>query len=198
MTSDRGRARGQGRAHRSRGPAARLALAAGFTTLFFAGASFTAGAGDNWPDWPTTTPPRCLAEGSRRAAPAEAQPAEAAPAEAVPAAEPRRGRAGRRTRGRFRWLQPLRPPLPRPPLPVSAAAAAEATLQPEAAPAEPAASNIVAPAPAAPSANAETSAPSPAPARRQAGRTAHSDHAVGREAGRHHPGCGARDRARAR
>ena len=33
-------------ARHSRGRGARIALAAGFTTLFFAGASFTAGAGD--------------------------------------------------------------------------------------------------------------------------------------------------------
>ncbi len=80
-----------------RRPAARFALVAAFTMLFFAGASFTAGAGDKMARL-LDEDAAALAESSEitagtestEAAPAdaEAQPAEAAPAEAAPAAEP--------------------------------------------------------------------------------------------------------------
>ena len=77
-----------------RRPAARFALVAAFTTLFFAGASFTAGAGDQTARLleKTRAVPtrRCRAEvaAGRQAVPADAQPVEAAPAEAAPAAAP--------------------------------------------------------------------------------------------------------------
>ena len=78
-------------AHRR--PAARFALAAAFTTLFFAGASFTAGAGDQMARLLDERRCRVLTDvgevaAGRQAMPADAQPVEAAPAEAVPAAAP--------------------------------------------------------------------------------------------------------------
>jgi len=155
-------------AHRGRGPGARIALAAGFTMLFFAGASFTAGAGDKLVRLADDDAAALLAEGTE-AAPAEAQPAEAAPAEAVPAAEPAAVEPAAAPESVPESAAP-EAAAPETAAPVNAAAAAEATLQPEATPSEPAPSNIVAPTPAAPSANAETSAPAPAvkPAARHA------------------------------
>jgi hypothetical protein len=87
-------------------PAKRYALAAGFSALFFAGAAFTAGAGDQMvrlmdedaaaleaasslagsPEAGTAPDPESAApEAAPEAAPADAAPAEAAPAEAAPA-----------------------------------------------------------------------------------------------------------------
>jgi hypothetical protein len=97
-----------------RRPAKRYALAAGFSTLFFAGAAFTAGAGDQMvrlmdedaaaleaassltgsPEAGTAPDPESAAPEAvpdavpADAAPAEAAPAEAAPAEAAPAEAP--------------------------------------------------------------------------------------------------------------
>jgi hypothetical protein len=99
-----------------RRPAKRFALAAAFTTLFFAGAAFTAGAGDQMvrfaeedeaaleaadlssppateaelapePTAPEATPEAPAEPAQAEAAPAEAAPADAAPSEA-PAADP--------------------------------------------------------------------------------------------------------------
>jgi hypothetical protein len=95
----------------SRRPARRVALAATFTVLFFAGASFTAGAGDQMAKLmeddaaaleAAQTEAAALAAGAEQAAaetpapdaapiepsPAEAAPTEAAPAEAAPAEAP--------------------------------------------------------------------------------------------------------------
>ena len=142
-----------------RRPAARFALVAAFTTLFFAGASFTAGAGDQWARL-TDEDATALAEATAEAQPAKTAPAKAeavveaevAPAEAAPAAEP----AAAEPAGAA----------PEAAASENAAAAAEAPLEPQAAPAEQAASNLVAPTPAEPSADAETSTPvaTPAPA----------------------------------
>ena len=109
-----------------RRPAARFAYAAAFTTLFFAGASFTAGAGDQTARLmdedaaalaelgdvaagvePATTVEAAPAE----AAPVEAAPVEAAPVEAAPVEPPTRqssgrGRAGCRRRGRSGGCSP--------------------------------------------------------------------------------------------
>lgn len=153
--------------HRSRGTGARIALAAAFTTLFFAGAAFTAGAGDQMARLADDDAATLLATGDETE-PAEAQPAEAAPAEAAPAAEVAAEPAAVEPAAAPESVVPESgvPEAAAPEAtstetaaPVSAAAAAEATLQPEAAPAAPEASNILAPAPATPGTNAETSAP---------------------------------------
>lgn len=161
-------------AHRR--PAARFALAAAFTALFFAGASFTAGAGDQTARL-LDDDAAALAElgeiaAGREAAAAEAQPAEVAPAEAVPveagpaeaapaevapaaepaAAEPAAAEATPEAAA------------PESAAPENAAAAADAALEPQAAPAESAPSNVVAPTPAEPSATAESSTPAATPA----------------------------------
>jgi outer membrane biosynthesis protein TonB len=154
-------------AQHSRGRGARFALAAGFTTLFFAGASFTAIAGDQLT---RLADDDAASLAAAEPAPVEAPPAEA-PSEAVPAAEPVAVEPS---------VEPAVEPAAAPEsvpeaagpeatssetaAPVNAAAAAEATLQPEATPTAPAASNIVAPAPATPSAKAETSTAAAAPA----------------------------------
>ena len=137
---------------RGRGKIARFALAAGFTTLFFAGASFTAGAGDQLARLADDDAAALLAAG-----------AETAPAEAVPAAEPAAVAAAVAPESVPEAAAP-EAASPETAAPVNAAAAAEATLQPEATPTAPEASNVVAPAPAEPNANAETSAPAPAAA----------------------------------
>jgi len=142
---------------RSRGPGARFALAAAFTTLFFAGASFTAGAGDQLARLADDDAAALIAAGAETA-PAEAQPAEAAPAEAAPAAEPAVAPESVPEAATPEATSP-ETAAPVDTAPVSAAAAAEATLQPEATPTEPAASNLVAPAPAEPNTTVETSAP---------------------------------------
>ena len=144
-------------AHRNRGRGARFALAAGFTTLFFAGASFTAGAGDQLARLVDDDAAALLAAGAEPA-PAEAQPAEAQPAEAAPEAVPAAEPAAVAPESVPEAAAP-EAVAPETAAPVSAAAAAEATLQPEATATEPAARNVVAPAPAEPSANAETAAP---------------------------------------
>ena len=100
-----------------RRPAARFAYAAAFTTLFFAGASFTAGAGDQTArlmdeDAAALAELGDVAAGAEpttvEAAPAEAAPVEAAPVEAAPveAAEamPCRSRPSRLSRSPLRWL----------------------------------------------------------------------------------------------
>ena len=144
-----------------RRPAARFALVAAFTTLFFAGASFTAGAGDQMArllenDAPVLAEVGEVAAG-REAIPAEAQPVEAAPAEAAPAAEPA-------------VVEPVVSAQSAPEAagseaagPENAAAAADAALEAQAVPAEQAPRSVVAPTPAEPSAKAETSAAAIAP-----------------------------------
>jgi hypothetical protein len=136
-----------------RRPAARFAYAAAFTTLFFAGASFTAGAGDQTVRL-MDEDAAALAELSEttttEAQPVEAAPAESVPAEAAPAAEP--------------VVATESAPEAVAPEAVAAesvAAAADAGLEPQAAPAQ--ASNLVAPTPAQPSTDVRTSAPVNAP-----------------------------------
>jgi hypothetical protein len=156
---------------RRRGPGARLALAAGFTTLFFAGAAFTAGAGDQLARLADDDAAALLAAGAETA-PAEAQPAEAeaeaAPADAVPAVEaasqPEAVEPAAAVEESAPEAATPEATVPETAAPVNAAAAAEATLQPEAVPTSPAASNVVAPAPADPGAKAEAPAPKAAPA----------------------------------
>ncbi len=148
---------------RGRGPGARFALAAGFTTLFFAGASFTAGAGDQTArllddDAAALAGLGEIAAGTETAT-AEAQPAEAAPAEATPAAEPAAAEPAAAAESAPEATAPEAA------APENAAAVADAALEPQAAPAEQAASNLVAPAPAQPSTNAVTSAPAATPTR---------------------------------
>jgi hypothetical protein len=149
-----------------RRPAARFALVAAFTTLFFAGASFTAGAGDQMTrllddDVTVLADLGNVAAGHEAAVadaePAEAAPAEVAPAEVAPAAEPAAAEPAAAAE-----VAPQA--APESAAPKNAAAAADAILETDVAPAEPAASSVIAPAPAAPSTNAETSAPAVAPA----------------------------------
>jgi hypothetical protein len=144
-----------------RRPAARFALAATFTMIFFAGASFTAGAGDQLArvlddDAPAVAEWGEVAAGNEAVATETAEPAESVPAEteAAPAAEA--------------TVEPVAEAAAEAAVPeaapVNAAAAADAALEPQTAPAEQAASNLVAPAPAEPTAQVETAAPAPAPA----------------------------------
>jgi hypothetical protein len=148
-----------------RRPAARFALVAAFTTLFFAGASFTAGAGDQMArlledDAPVLTEVGEVAAGRQaiptevlpvEAAPAEAVPA-AAPAEAVPAAEPAAVEPSVAT-------ESVASEAAVPEKAAEAAEAADAALEPQAIPAEQAPSSVLAPAPAEPTTQAESSAP---------------------------------------
>lgn len=160
-------------AHRR--PAKRLAVAAAFSTLFFAGAAFTAGAGDQMvrlinedaaaleaaelmappeaeaqPDPEAAAPEAAPAE----AAPAESAPAEAAPAEAAPAEEAAADTAP----------APEAAPAAAEAAPSTAAAQAAEPAE-EAAAAAPAPSSVVATAPArAGTAAPQASAPKPAPA----------------------------------
>ena len=147
-----------------RRPAARFAYAAAFTTLFFAGASFTAGAGDQTArlmdeDAAALAELGDVAAGVEpttvEAAPAEAAPVEAAPVEAAPV-EAAEG---------YSVPVEAEPAVAAEPAPVAAApvaAAPEAAVAESvavasdtayaqsAAPVDAAASNIVAPAPAKP------------------------------------------------
>ena len=148
-----------------RRPAARFALVAVFTTLFFAGASFTAGAGDKMARL-LDEDAAALAEAepadaeaqTAEAASAEAAPAEAAPAEAAPAAEPAASEPAAATESA---------PEAAPESAASEAAdpennaAAEETIEPRAA-AKQSARNIVAPTSDAGSIGAKTSAPAAA------------------------------------
>jgi outer membrane biosynthesis protein TonB len=156
-----------------RRPAARFALVATFTTLFFAGASFTAVAGDQATRF-LQEDPAALAESGELAVEGEAAPAESQPADAAPA-EPE--------------VAPVEAapveaaPVEAAPVteateavtPESAATADDAALEAQPAPAEHAPSSLVAPAPApthtASSSGAETSAPSAAPAAKPAVRS---------------------------
>ncbi len=151
-----------------RRPAKRFALAAAFSTLFFAGAAFTAGAGDQMvrlmdedaaaleaaelmgiPEADAQPAPEAAAPEAAEpeAAPAEPAPAEAAPAEAAPA--------------------PEAAPAAEPAAGVAPSAAAAQAAEPESA-AVPASepSNVVAAVPAARPAPAspQAAAPKPAPA----------------------------------
>ena len=164
-----------------RRPAARFALVAAFTTLFFAGASFTAGAGDQMArllddDAETLAELGEIAAG-RQAATTEAQPAEAQPAEAQPVEVQPAEAAPAEAEAPAEAAAPEAAPAEAAPAaaepaaapdaaPENAAAAADAALEPQAAQAAPAgqpASNLVAPTPAEPAAAAEASAPAPAP-----------------------------------
>jgi len=151
-----------------RRPAARFALAAAFATLFFAGASFTAGAGDQMARL-LDDDAVALAElgeiaAGREAATTEAAPAEAAPAEAAPAeaaAEPAVAEPAAAAESAAEAAAAVSAAGA---APASAAAAADAALEQQAAPVEQAASNLVAPTPTQPSAEAEASAPAATPA----------------------------------
>ena len=143
-----------------RRPAARFAYAAAFTTLFFAGASFTAGAGDQTArlmdedaaalaelgDVAAGVEPTTVEAAPAEAAPVEAAPVEAAPVEAAPVeAVAGRGRAGcRRARsgGCSRGGAPGPPP--------RRASPPRVTPRIEQRSRQDAASNVVAPAPAQP------------------------------------------------
>jgi len=152
-----------------RRPAARFALVAVFTTLFFAGASFTAGAGDQVArllddDAAALAELGGITSEPKAPAPVAAEAQDAAPDEAVPAAEatPEADPAA---------AEPA-PEVAAPDAatldaaaPEGAAVGADAQVDPQVAPAEHAASNVVASAPAEPSTDAVTSAPTSAPAR---------------------------------
>jgi hypothetical protein len=162
-----------------RRPAARFALVAAFTTLFFAGASFTAGAGDQMArllddDTAALAQLGEIAAGhepaTTEAQPAEAQPVEAAPAEEV-AAEPSPAEvvpADAAPAVEPATADPVAAEpaaaAPEASASESAAVAADAALEPQAAPAEQAASNVVAPVPAEATVSVEAPAPAPAPA----------------------------------
>ncbi|HUQ23512.1 MAG TPA: hypothetical protein VM049_10925 [Gaiellaceae bacterium] len=154
--------------HRHRGRGARIALAAGFTVIFFAGASFTAGAGDRLVRLADEDAAALVTDGSTAAlaSEAEAQPAEAAPAEAVPAQEaaaepaPQPESAPEATAPEATAPEATVPEqTPEGAAPVSAAAAAEATLPAEAVTTAPAPSNVVAPAPVEREVQSTTPAP---------------------------------------
>lgn len=143
-----------------RRPAARFALVAIFTTLFFAGASFTAGAGDQMVQL-LDDDAAAVAELDEIAAGGEAtevEAAEAAPAEAAPAAEPATAESAAAAES-----------APQAAFPEAAAAehaaAADVGLEPQIALAEQDASNLVAPAPAVAPAEASTGTSAPAAAR---------------------------------
>lgn len=135
-----------------RRPAARFAYAAAFTTLFFAGASFTAGAGDQTARL-MDEDAAALAELSEtttsEAQPVEAAPVEAVPAEAAPAVEPVVAEESAPEAAAPEAVAPEAVAAE------NVAAAADAGLQPQAAPV---ASNLVAPTPAKPT-DVRTSAP---------------------------------------
>ena len=136
-------------------PAARFAYAAAFTTLFFAGASFTAGAGDQAArlldeDAAALEELGEIAPGQEPAT-AETPPAEAAPAEAAPAAEPAVAEPAATAEAAAAVAAAGAAP-------ASASAAADAALEQQAAPVEQAPSNLVAPTPALSSTEAEASA----------------------------------------
>jgi hypothetical protein len=146
-----------------RRPAARFALVAAFTTLFFAGASFTAGAGDQMArlledDAPVLAEVGEVAAG-RQAITEEAAPVEAAPAEAAPAAEPAAVEPAVATETAPAAAASEAA------APEAAAEAADAAVEPQAIAAEEAPRSVVAPTPAEPSAKADASAPAIAPAR---------------------------------
>jgi len=151
-----------------RRPAARFALVAAFTTLFFAGASFTAGAGDKMArlldeDAAALAEPSDIAAGTEstaaasteaESAAAEAEPAEPAPAEAAPAAEPAASEPAAATEPASETADPA-----------AAAPDADAATEGAAEPqdtTEQAATNLVTRTPA--HIGAETSAPEAAPA----------------------------------
>ena len=149
-----------------RRPAARFALVAAFTTLFFAGASFTAGAGDlavrlvdeDAAALAEANEAAATESAAAEAAPAEAVPADAVPAEAAPAAEPVAAEPA--------VAAESVPAAPAPEVAAteSPAAAADAAVERQAVPAEQAPSNVVAPAPVDASVETETAAPAAAPA----------------------------------
>jgi len=144
-----------------RRPAARFALAASFTVLFFAGASFTAGAGDQTArllddDVTVLADLGAIAAGHEpmtTEAQPETQPAEVVPAEAASTAEPAAVEPAAEAES-----------APEVAAPESQAAAADAALETQTAPTEQAASNLVAPTPVNVSTGAEASARVAAPA----------------------------------
>lgn len=153
-----------------RRPAARIATAAAFTALFFGGAAFTAGAGDQaarlLEDDAAAVAEQAEIDAARAAeiaAAAAAAPAEpeAAPIEA-PAAEPTPVAAAPADATAAEPVAAAAEPVAVEPTP-SAAEIADAAVSPapEAAP-EP--SNVVTPAPAEPAATQAVAAPAPAPA----------------------------------
>ena len=177
-----------------RRPAARFAYAAAFTTLFFAGASFTAGAGDQTARL-MDEDAAALAElgdvaagvehddrgrsgrgrsgrGRSRSRPLRSRP---------PRSRPLRSRPFRSRPSRLSPQSPLRSLQPPEAAAAESVAAASDTAFAQAAPAQEAASNLVAPAPATPT---RRQSRGQAGRRRQAGDAADTDEAVGREARR--------------
>ena len=156
-----------------RRPAARFALVAAFTTLFFAGASFTAGAGDQMARLLDND--AAVAELGAAAEPAAAVAlAEEAPATEPAAADPAavveltpedttpevvlEDAAGAAPAPETAATEAADPEI----VPEHAASAARTAPDLQAATAEQEASNLVGPAPAEPSTNAETSTPAAA------------------------------------
>ena len=160
-----------------RRPAKRIAVAAGFTTLFFAGAAFTAGAGDQMVRLADedvaamaaaelSAPPAAEAElapedaaptpeATPEAAPTDA-PAEATPTEQAPIDAPAAEAAPAPEAATAPAADPAAAPAP-------STAAAEAA-EPAAESAEAAPSNVVSSAPASGAGSPQAAAPKPAPA----------------------------------
>jgi len=164
-----------------RRPAARVAYVAAFTMLFFAGASFTAGAGDRAARLldedaaslaqpsetatdPTTTDAAAPVEAVPvEAVPVEAVPVEAVPVEAAPVAEPVAEPAAAAPEATVPDTAAVDAMIAE-----NVAAATDAAIVEQTTPAAKTASNLVAPTPAKPSHTPETTAPTPKPAVKQA------------------------------
>jgi hypothetical protein len=166
-----------------RRPAKRFALAAAFSTLFFAGAAFTAGAGDQLvrladedvaaleaaelnappevgvaPDPESVAPEAAAPEAAApEAAAPEAAPADAAPAEAAPVESAPAEEPAAEAAPEAAAVEPTADPAPS-----TVAAQAAEPVDEAAAAAVPAPSNVVSPAPARPAAPQAASKPAPA------------------------------------
>lgn len=143
-----------------RGRAGRAALVAAFTTLFFAGASFTAGAGDQTARLLEDNDAAALTglgeiagadSTDPQSAGAQAQPAEAVPADPAPAASTPEAAAPETA------TPDAETATPESAAPANGTAAAAGALQPDGAPAEQRLSNLVVPAPAEPDTDSELS-----------------------------------------
>lgn len=152
-----------------RRPAARIATAAAFTALFFGGAAFTAGAGDQaarlLEDDAAAVAEQAEIESAAAAAAAPAEPApvsaEAPATEPAPEAVPAEAEAAEAAPTEPAEAEPAEAPAIEPEPNAAEIADAIVSAEPQAAP-EP--SNVVAPAPAEPAAQEQLVAPAPAPA----------------------------------
>ena len=153
-----------------RRPAARIATAAAFTALFFGGAAFTAGAGDQAARLLEDDAAAVAEQAEIEAAAAadSAAPAEPAPASAEepatepePEAAPAEAEAAEAAPTEPADAEPAEAPAIEPEPNAAEIADAVVSAEPQAA-AEP--SNVVAPAPAEPAATEHVTAPAPAPA----------------------------------